>query len=55
MSDASIGTTSGACIVNFEHISHIISSLLLNLFFYASWARETIVQDNKFVFSNWDI
>ena len=41
---------SGASIVNFEHILHIIELLLLqNL---NSWAWETIASDNKFVFSN---
>ena len=47
-------TTSGASVVNFEHISHFILLLLLlnsnkkNV----SWAREIIVPDNKFTFSN---
>ena len=47
------GDRNHASIINFEHISHFITPLLLINFeqINADWASETIVSDDKLVFS----
>ena len=45
-------TTSGASIVNFEHILHFIVNIAKFEQKSAGWAQEMVVSDNKFVFTN---
>ena len=45
-------TTSGASIVNAEHISQFIVIIAEFEQINAGWAQETIVPDNKFILSN---
>ena len=43
----------GASVVNFEHILHCAVIIAELKQMNASWARETVVSHNKFVFSNY--